>query len=845
MLHERAQALSVLTARWRQAVAGAGSIVIITGDAGIGKTSVVRAFRESVTEARVLTGACDDLRTPRALGALRDAGLVTDPDAVFDGTLDELRAQLPTLLIVEDLHWADDATLDVLAFVARRIEHTAVLVVVTIRDGAAPPGHPLHRWLGGLAGLPVRRIALPSLSRAAVSEMAADSPWDGDALFELTGGNPFYVTEALAAPRGGVPETVADAVLARVHRLAAPCVDALERLSVVPNLVDYELAEALLPDGLDQLEAAEAGGILDTRADGIAFRHELARRAVESGLSGLRRRSLHRNVIGLLRAQSNPDLARLVHHGLAAADADTIIRYAAQAGRESAAAGSHRQALAHFEAALRFSDALDTEALARLLDDYAWELYNAHHFAEAVEHAERAVRLFVEVGDPIALAEARVRLSRHHYMLGNTRHALSVARAARRGAETASTAMAYGCLLALVGESAEATTVLDRAAALARETGRDDLVELWLNYQSLARADLDADGRIALLQASLDQSVAAGHFEHAARAYTNLGEILFRNGRLDALDECLSAGLRFTGERGFGSHAFNLEVHRGLLRLRRGDWEAARAVLDDIAARDADPGMLRVYSVPWQARLRARRTGPAAEVEAELVDAWQTALAQQSLLAIAYAGAALAEYAWLASKPELCAPVFNEWLRHAGRPDAGPAWGEVLRYCQRAGLDVRAAVDTGLDDVPLPWAAGVRGDWAAAAEAWETVGDPYERALELLDSRDGDQMRAALVVLDALGAHGTVATVRRRLKVLGVKTVPRGPVSSTRAHPAGLTARQADVLDLLVQGLTNAEIAERLYLSVRTVDHHVSSILSKLGVSSRREVRAAVRTLSV
>ncbi|MBJ8346223.1 AAA family ATPase [Antrihabitans sp. YC2-6] len=856
-LLERTQVLAVLASAWDDAIKGNGSVVLVTGEAGIGKTSVTKAFRESAEQgsARVLAGACDDLHTARAFGPLRDAATETrgplaealaagGGEGVFDAALAELHTAPPTLLLIEDLHWSDDATLDVLAFLARRIENAEALIVVTIRDGGAPASHPVHRWLGSLAGLPVRKLQLQPLTAAAVAQLAEGSGRDAAAVYRLTGGNPFYVSEALASAGDDVPATVADAVLARVRMLEPQCLDAIERLSVVPKVVEFELADALLEAGIGVLAGAEESGIIDVSDDGLAFRHELARRAVEASLSGLRRRSLHRNVITALQAHPRPDLARLVHHGLAGNDSATVLRYAAQAGRESAAAGSHRQALAHFDAALRYRESLDAVESARLLDNYAWELYNAHRFDEAVQAGTDAVTRFVAIGDPVLLGEARVRLSRHLYMRGNTAQATQVARHALAGLEqtgsptsTAYAVMNYGAVLALAGDSDEAVDVLARAMRLASDSDRVDLIELCLNYQALAQPDRTEDERIATLRESLRLALHHGHFEHAARAYTNLTEVLYRNSRLDELDRCLAEALPFAAERGFGSHAYNLDVHSALLRMRRGDWTTALGALTEIVERPENPGMLHVYSVPTRARLLAR-CGAALPAETFLA-AWQSAVEQGSLPAVSFAGAALAEYAWLTRRTDLAELALAGWLKHARRPGAGPAWGEVLRYCARAGIDI-SAIDH--DNVPQLWAAGLRGDWETATETWELIGDPYERALELSESGVPEKAREGLAILDSLGAEAASAAVRAQLKDRGVTAVPRGPQSSTRAHPAGLTARQADVLDLVAEGLTNAEIAERLFLSVRTVDHHVSSILGKLGVATRRDAGLVARS---
>jgi ATP/maltotriose-dependent transcriptional regulator MalT len=858
-LLERESALAVLDAATTAAAAGRGSVVVVVGEAGIGKSALVRTWRAGIARrARVLWGACDDLVTARAFGPLRDATCGTGGhleavmaagagEAVFEAALAELTGQEPTALVVEDLHWADDATLDVLGYLARRIGDLPAVLVVTIREGAVPEGHPVHRWLGGLAGHPVHRVALPPLSDAAVDVLAAGSGWDATALVELTGGNPFFVTEVLAgrAPdRFSVPASVADAVIARVAQLGPECRADLLQLSVVPGTVPFELVDALLGDRLDALAEAEVRGMIEVRIDGVAFRHELARRAVEASLTGLHRRILHRAVLAALQRSPVPDLARIVHHATAAGDVDAVVRFAARAGREAAAAGSHRQALAHFEAAVAHLDRLEPRERAALLDDHAWELHNAHRFAGALRAGEAAVALYAELGEQVALGAARVRLSRYHYLAGDTGRAQVIARQAVDGLrgtdspEATAHALTYhGAALALGGDTTVATAVLDEAQAAAERCGRADLAALCLNYQSIARPGLSGAARIALVRESLERAIAGGHHESAARAYTNLGELLFRYGRLAELEACVTEGLDFTTGRGFWSHAYNLSVHRCLVQLRRGEWDAAGDALAALADRDEDPGMLRLYAEPAHGRLLARRGDPAAGDV--LTAAWERGRRQGSVLGLAYSGTALVEWAFLNGRTDVATAVLDEWSRHARRPAAEPAWAELLRYAQRAGVAVTAP-----ERCPEPWASALRGDWRAAAQAFEAAGDPYEAALERVGSGAVEPMLQAVRTLDDLGATPAAAAARRRLRELGVRTIPRGPQAATRAHPAGLTSRQADVLDLLAEGLTNAEIAERLVVSVRTVDHHVSTILGKLGVPSRRHASRLARSLA-
>jgi DNA-binding CsgD family transcriptional regulator/tetratricopeptide (TPR) repeat protein len=855
-LLERGPVLDDLLHAVAAAGIGRGGAAIVTGEAGIGKTSVVRALRASLDHGvRVLTGACDDLLSPRALGPLREAVAGTSgplatalagdhPDTVPGAAVAELAAWRPTVLIVEDLHWADDATLDVLGHVARRLADLPALLVLTFRDEEVPPTHPLRRVLGALTAAPVQRIALAPLSSAAVAGLAAGSGRDSATLHALTGGNPFYVTEALAAPGVDVPATVADAVLARIGRLDPPCRDAVVQLSVVPTAVELGLARHLLGQRFDALTQAEEQGVLQVLDDGLAFRHELARRAVEQSLSALRQRALHLRVVQALSEAEPRDLPRLVHHAVQAGDVAAILAYAPAAGREAAAAGSHRQALALLEAALRYADRLPAGERARLHDDHAWELYNAHRYEEAVAESERAVALLRTANEPLALGAVLVRLSRHHYLTGDTDGAEEAADAALRTVRPldspdalASAATSRATLLALGGNPLAAAAIRD-AHVLAHRAGRFDLVALCLNYESLTETDIDVDQRIALLRASIELAVRHGADEAVARGYTNLSEMLYRYTRLAELEEVLGDGLAFADEHGFPSHAYNLHVHRCLLALRRGDWNDAEAGLEALVDQDDDPGMLAGHSRPPYGRLLARR-GVAGAGQL-LALAWERALRQRSLLCLAYSGTALVEHAWLADCPDRAATVVEGWVRHARRPSAEPVHAEILRYAARAGLPVEP-----FPGCPEPWAAGLRGDWRAAAAGWERVGDPYEQALELAASGEPEPTLEALRVLEDLGAHAPVRHVRQRLRDLGVTRVPRRPTADTRAHPAGLTRRQADVLALIADGLTNVEIADRLVLSVRTVDTHVAAILDRLGVRSRREAAAVARTLDL
>ena len=308
---------------------------------------------------------------------------------------------------------------------------------------------------------------------------------------------------------------------------------------------------------------------------------------------------------------------------------------------------------------------------------------------------------------------------------------------------------------------------------------------------------------------------------------------------MDELDATVEEALAYSAVRDLTSHGFNQRCTKAEALLLRGRYDEAAAMLDALHSDVEDPGLLGEVPQRLSGVLLARRGLPGAEQWlAPLLD---EALQQPDRVLGRRAGdaRALVEWCWLDDRVEVCRPLADALLA-VRSPDLDAA--ELVRWLLRAGLIERDAVAP-IPGLPEAHAAGWRGDWRAAADAWKRVGAPYERALELIDSGDVDATLEGIAVLDALDAAPAARIGRQRLRDLGVARVPRGPVSTTRSNPAGLTERQLDVLALLADGLTNGEIAARLVVSTRTVDHHVSAVLAKLGVTTRREAARRAREL--
>jgi DNA-binding CsgD family transcriptional regulator/tetratricopeptide (TPR) repeat protein len=864
---ERERELAELATATRAAAEGTGSVVLVFGEAGIGKSSLLQTARSVLpAEGRLLVGYCDDLSTPRPFGPLRDlvgavgAGLARALDA-SDRTRapDALRAELdrpgqPTVLAVEDVHWADEATLDVLQFLVRRITALPAVLILTYRDDELGPEHPLHRLLGLASRTPgTRRLPLRKLSTRAVRQLTEHSPLDPDDVYAVTAGNPFFVTEVVAA--GGarkVPPTIADAVRGRVAGLPETGREALEQLAVLPSGVERWLLDLLLPDGVHGLAPAEQHGLLTVTPQRVAFRHELARRAVADALPAARRMQYNRRVLLALVEHTEWDLSRIVHHAAEAGDTDAVVRYAPAAATEAGRTGAHREAAAHLRLALTLRTRYPADVLAGLLEAYAVECYTLGQAGPALPAQQEAVALRRTLGDKAKLGTALRWLARIGWWANERptaeRAAEEGVKILRDAGEPALLAMAQSSLAQLhmlANRNEESVALAAEAVAVARTVDDPALLSHALNNWATAGWRLGDPAAEGLLRESLRVALDAGETDHACRAYVNLVWNLIEDRRWDDAERYLTESIGYADGTEFVGFLCYLLVARGLVHLATGRWDEAVAVVEP--AFDAQPAA-RWGALTVRGRVAVRRGLP--DVEDLLDQARQIAERMNEPLRIGPVAAARAEAAWLrgdrAAVTAVAAPAYD---RVVGDP-RDPVLPELYLWLSRAGTPPATTPPgrppTGFQGTwTEPHVAQARGDWAQAAEGWKTLGCPYEYAQALADSDDPDDLLAALSVLDGLGAEPLARRVRARLREVGVTRIPRGPTDTTRDNPAGLTERQLTVLRMVADGLTNAQIAERLVVSTRTVDTHVGAVLDKFGVRNRRDAVAHAVALGI
>ena len=978
----RAEQLAALEAGLERAVAGEPGAFLVGGEAGAGKTRLVSEFgaRAESAGARVTIGGCVELSggvAPllavvealrrvseqigwgewlRLVGDARpelarllpelgapggDADRALAQSRLFElllGLLRRLADRKPIVWIVEDVHWADASTLDLLSFVVRNLRDERALIVVTFRDEETERSERLRAWLTWVsrAGR-VERIDVPRFGptdlRALLTGVLEAVPERAlaERVFARSDGNAFIAEELLAASddRDAIPATLRDVFVGHLARLDPASQQLVRAAAAIGRRVDHQLLATVaeLPEDrlMPALREAVRHRLLVPEPDGrtYGFRHALMREAAGGELLPGEREQLHAWIAEALgeRAELAGGTAATVageiaHHWRAAGDAPRSLAAAVRAGSEAARAHAFADALELYEQALSAWDAVPkAEALAGT--DRPGLLARAAEAADlsgdrfrAIELADAALRELDPAAEPIRTGFVYARRGWFAWnsgrgaaeALANLEEAIRLIPAEPPSHEHAEPLSKLVRILALLGHNDDCRRRGEDALALVRRLGDRALESELLNSLGLSAANLGRrDEALGLLREALDVAEDAGDPECLCLAYINLSSIL---GSYCRFEEAVSVAL----EGAEVARRLGLELINGLWcianaaenlvdlgRFDEADELTARALEYD--ARDTTAAVLHLQRAALTARqgrheaaerhlARARELGAASYSlelrgsEASIAGlvalgrgaAREAAAGCAEALALAAAGDDEMSAALLLSLGLRAQADHAERARAGRHPDeeasaraAADAMQDTWRGLQAAlgpgrtpSPEIEAHAATATAERTRLDGASAPADWAAAQAAWDGLNMQHHaayarwrraEALLAIQGTRGEarallaEAHAACVRMGAAPLRGDVEALARRARIElpGPGTPPAPAEEPTRAEKPsaeqalGLTARELDVLALLAEGRTNRQIAEALYISVKTAGAHVSSILRKLDATTRTQ----------
>ncbi|MFZ0626831.1 MAG: AAA family ATPase [Acidimicrobiia bacterium] len=823
-----------------------GSVVLISGEAGFGKTSLLQAFISGLDHRyQILEAACEPVGVPTAFAPLFDL-LDSFPDelredvragsgraGVYAGMLDLLKGDR-VVLTIEDLQWADEATLGLVRYLGRRIGPTRSCLIATFRDEELDLTHPLHLVTADLA-LVGTHIELPPLSLSGVEQLTRGLDLDPAEIHAATLGNPFLVEEVLRHPESKLPSTIANAVMARAAKLSPEALEVLYLVALSPEGLPLGELTKLSPEAGSYVDLAVQRRLLDSNNGQVTCRHALIRDSLEQAVPPALKMDLHRRLLELLEDadDNSPDVARLAYHAVGAGDGDKVVDYSLRAARDASRGGAHRQAAAHYTNALDLGSKMPEKVLKDTLLEAAKERGLVNLFQQASDLAHRRLGMMDTKLD-VARARAWVSYfeSRENDLSATRRDAelaIEVLKAEPASEELALALAVLAWVLAVEGDLSGSIEHGDEAVSVARAAGAPNVEVHAATTVGTCRHELgDPSGR-AYIEAAIRLGLESGAGESTARAFNSLGCSYLSSLDLVSAGECFGRLIDFTTSRELEAWYIAGACTLSSIHLSTGRWEevdrAMSVVLGQRTCRSTE-----VEALIIAATLALRRGDPES---GEKIERILTRIEDTLDHEMAVTGTMLAmEGAWVGLVDAgLATAKYREVVNAPALADDEDGRGWLAFWARRLELEPPEGEISG--PAGLEW----DGRISEAADEWERLGYVVEAAItrSLVPSTE---LASVFSTLSELGADGTARGLRRELQRRGVKGIPRGERDSTRENPARLTARQAEVLELMRQGLSNAAIAEELYISEKTAGHHVSAILAKMNATSRLEAVA-------
>jgi DNA-binding CsgD family transcriptional regulator len=859
-LIEREGVFKQLQSIFQNITEGDGQCVFISGEAGMGKTSVVNAFcRQHKNDCDIFRGACDALFTPRPLAPLFDIIWQVNnqlwPDRhnleerteLFASFFRELRGRSEKMIIVfEDIHWADEATLDFIKFLARRISQLHCLFILTYRDDDVASHYALRAMLGQLPPHSFIRLPLKALSRDAVKQMAEEKGFNGEEVYQIAGGNPFYVTEILSSYSLGVPDSIRDAILSAHSRTDEGARQVWDLLSVIPTSFEVKYLEKFQPLYATAIENCLNHQILLIQDGFISFKHELFRRTIESSLSPLKRLALNKKILELLREvfEQNGEIERIIHHAKNANDYDTVYHYAPMAAKQAASVGAHTEAARLYLSAIEYHYETDKDLLLQLYEGYAYECYLTNQVKEAIIYTTKSLNLWKEKAEPEKIGNSYCFLSRLWWIEDNLKNAENAAGQAIEVLESQPASHAKARAYSLMSQlkmfsdlPEECVYWGEKAISMATALSDYGILSYALgNVGSIKiRKPANQQQGLSMLKESLRIALQNSFPDYAGMAYTNLAYngVIIKDYRL--AKEALDSGIPYCDENDLDLWRLYLLTVKAKYLLETGDWSAAYEIAGKLAGDDKPAKIIKIYALTILAAVDMRQRDNE-QILTRLNEAKESAFETAEPQRIIQALTTFLEYEWIRDQHVIEKELLDTAIKMT--KERGNIYGNsefaFWLYKARGQRLELSEIYEGFDT----------GDAAKAKKTsrlWKQAGCSYNEALTLFAGTDEDK-REAVTLVQALGADNVFQKMKSLMRSSGMKSIPRGLQKSTQSNPAQLTRRELDILQLMREGLQNKEIAGRLFISAKTVDNHISSILFKLDSSTRaKAVNEAVR----
>jgi DNA-binding CsgD family transcriptional regulator/tetratricopeptide (TPR) repeat protein len=859
-LLERKNEIEKLFVLWANATTGLGKVVLITGEAGVGRTSFLQNFTGQIKDSGAFfVGACEPLRSPRPLGPLYDiaprigkafAQDIRDqknPSIIFASFLDELvRTGKPVCLVFEDLQWADADTLDLIQYLGRRIGAYPILLLLSYRTYELAVDHPLNAALGSLSREHTEHIALQPLSRVSVAELAQKYSVRTDLLFDLTQGNPFYLTEVLNTPGDTLPETVTRFIASRLAMMSIAARQLCELISTIPTEAEISLISQITfgtepkckGDDPELLESCTSSGLIYFTGTGLRYRHEIARRAVENSLGVLKRKSWHGVMLEIMiRDQSLPK-ARLVHHAAQAGLGALVLELAPQAALEAGQAGAHREACHHFATAIPFAKHANLQLQATLYEGWAYHgLMSTSMDSRFVEALKRAITLWKEIGNVERIGYNLRMLAVLNWSLGRIEDSFECVSEAITYLETVAPTPALAMAYSMRSQNHVATSSLKQAIVWGEKAvqlasalqANEALVHSLCNLGTALMRSQKAEGE-ALLKRSIAIGEAMALHENTGVAYISYCESLLWQCRLDEAENVGNAGLDFVKRTGVLALSLSLTGLLAQIAVMRNRFSEAQSLSQKVLENLTLSPLVRWPALAAKA-MQLNRLGHAdgiGKLEELVALSRKIALPNQQL----HASILQIETYWIAGDLLRAKQALTIAMTHRGEETSVWMLGQLYCWCQRLQERLESFGLSADVVLPEPFALELSGDLIGASNWWSDHGFAFEQAVCLMHSGDEGLVAAAKILtqLEATPAVHRLRQLARKLKIQGVK---RGHYASAASNSFHLTARELAILQFVAKGLSDGEIAEKVARSKRTIQNHVGSLLSKVGVKNR------------